>query len=80
MRRREFLGLGGIAVAWPLATSAQFCHGFCMARASKRQRRIWDTYSFAGFRAQPMVRGIFGNPKARIIPHAAQLTMRRRQS
>jgi hypothetical protein len=38
-----------------------------MARASKRQRRIWDTYSFAGFRAQPMVRGIFGDPKARII-------------
>jgi hypothetical protein len=39
-----------------------------MARGSKRRRRIWDTYSFAGFRAQPMVRGIFGDPKARIIP------------
>src|SRR5712672_3816529 len=38
-----------------------------MARASKRQRRIWDTYSFDGFRAGPVVRGIFGDPKARII-------------
>ena len=38
-----------------------------MARASKRLRRLWDTYSFAGFRAQPTVRGIFSDPKARII-------------
>src|SRR6476661_1036374 len=43
-----------------------------MARASKRRRRLWDTYSFAGFRAQPTVRGIFGDPKARVI------TLRRR--
>jgi transposase len=38
-----------------------------MARASNRHRRLWDTYSFAGFRPQPTVRGIFGDPKARII-------------
>src|SRR5215204_1869426 len=43
-----------------------------MARASKRHRRLWDTYSFAGFRAEPTVRGIFGDPKARVI------TLRRR--
>ena len=43
-----------------------------MARASRRLRRLWDTYSFAGFRAQPTVRGIFGDPKARVI------TLRRR--
>src|SRR6188768_1297020 len=43
-----------------------------MARASNRRRRLWDTYSFAGFRAQPTVRGIFGDPKARVI------TLRRR--
>jgi hypothetical protein len=43
-----------------------------MARASKRRRRLWDTYSFIGFRAEPIVRGIFGDPKARVI------TLRRR--
>src|SRR5512134_56353 len=43
-----------------------------MARASQRLRRLWDTYSFAGFRAEPTVRGIFGDPKARVI------TLRRR--
>ena len=42
-------------------------HEFWMARASKRRRRLWDTYSFPGFRAEPMVCGIFGDPKARVI-------------
>src|SRR3979409_745706 len=38
-----------------------------MARASKRSRRLWDTYSFPGFRPEPTVRGIFGDPKALVI-------------
>src|ERR1019366_7493242 len=38
-----------------------------MAQALKRRRRLWDTYSFPGFRAEPTVRGIFGDPKARVI-------------
>src|SRR5580692_12325879 len=38
-----------------------------MARAAKRSRRLWDTYSFPGFRPEQTVRGIFGDPKARVI-------------
>src|SRR3954471_16496430 len=38
-----------------------------MARRSKRLRRLWDTYSFEGFRAEPIVRGVFGDPKVRIV-------------
>src|ERR1035437_4557132 len=38
-----------------------------MANSSKRQRRLWDTYTFPGFRLQPTVRGVFGDPKARLI-------------
>jgi hypothetical protein len=38
-----------------------------MARTSKRRRRLWDTYSFPGFRPAQTVRGIFGDPKARVI-------------
>ena len=38
-----------------------------MARAAKRSRRLWDTYSFSGFRPEQTVRGIFGDPSARII-------------
>src|SRR5678809_1294146 len=38
-----------------------------MARISKRLRRLWDTYSFEGFRAEPVVRGVFGDPKVRIV-------------
>src|SRR6201998_3952062 len=38
-----------------------------MARRSKRLRRLWDTYSFEGFRAEPVVRGVFGDPKVRIV-------------
>jgi len=32
-----------------------------------RKRRLWDTYAFPGFRPESTVRGIFGDPKARII-------------
>src|SRR3954468_18259464 len=38
-----------------------------MVRPSKRSRRLWDTYSFPGFRPEPTVRGIFGDSKARVI-------------
>src|SRR6202046_1495951 len=38
-----------------------------MARAAKRSRRLWDTYSFSGFRPEQTVRGIFGDPRARVI-------------
>src|SRR5262249_59323686 len=38
-----------------------------MARTAKRSRRLWDTYSFSGFRPEQTVRGIFGDPGARII-------------
>jgi hypothetical protein len=38
-----------------------------MATSKKRVRRLWDTYAFSGFRVQPTVRGVFGDPKARIV-------------
>jgi hypothetical protein len=34
---------------------------------SRRLRRLWDTYRFAGFRPGPTVVGVFGDPKARVI-------------
>ena len=43
------------------------CHQLRMARAAKRSRRLWDTYWFRGFRPEPTVRGIFGDPKALVI-------------
>jgi transposase len=38
-----------------------------MAHPAKRVRRLWDAYTFPGFRPRSTVRGIFGDPKARII-------------
>jgi len=38
-----------------------------MANSSKRKRRLWDACAFPGFRPQSAVRGIFVDPKARII-------------
>jgi len=38
-----------------------------MTKSSKRQRRLWDGYSFAGFRARASVRGVFGDPDTRIV-------------
>src|SRR5439155_18268128 len=31
-------------------------------------RRLWDAYRFPGFRPAPTVIGIFGDPKARVLP------------
>ncbi len=38
-----------------------------MATSTKRVRRLWDTYVFSGFRPTATVRGVFGDPKARIV-------------
>ena len=38
-----------------------------MANSTKRQRRLSDACAFDGFRPQPTMRGIFGDPKARVI-------------
>ena len=32
-----------------------------------RKRRLWDAYAFPGFGPETTVRGIFGDPKARIV-------------
>src|SRR6516225_10166895 len=37
-----------------------------MARTRQRRRRLWDAYCFPGFRPQPTVHGVFGDPKARV--------------
>lgn len=42
-------------------------HHVCMANSKKRQRRLWDAYAFPGVRPQSTVRGVFGDPKARVI-------------
>jgi hypothetical protein len=33
----------------------------------RTDRRLWDTYRFPDFRPGPTIRGIFGDPKARVI-------------
>ena len=33
----------------------------------RKQRRLWDTYRFPGFRPGSTVQGIFGDPKARVL-------------
>ena len=38
-----------------------------MANSIKRKRRLWDAYAFQGFRPLHTVRGVFGDPKARVI-------------
>ena len=42
-------------------------HHVWMANSAKRRRRLWDAYAFPGFRPHPTVRGVFGDPKARVI-------------
>jgi hypothetical protein len=43
------------------------CDHVGMATSTKRQWRLWDAYAFPGFRPRPTVRGVFGDPKARVI-------------
>src|ERR1700732_3131510 len=38
-----------------------------MAESGKRQRRLSDGYSFAGFRAKEPLRRVFGDPDVRIL-------------
>jgi transposase len=38
-----------------------------MAKSRKPARRLVDAYAFPGFRPRARVRGIFGDPKARIV-------------
>jgi hypothetical protein len=38
-----------------------------MPRLRKRARRLIDAYAFPGFRPRARVRGVFGDPKARIV-------------
>ena len=38
-----------------------------LAAPAKRQRRLWDAYTFPGFRPEGTVRGVFGDRKARIV-------------
>ena len=38
-----------------------------MATSTKRVRRLWDMYAFPSFRPRPTVRGVFSDPKARVI-------------
>jgi hypothetical protein len=38
-----------------------------MAKLKKRQQRLADGYSFAGFRAAASVRGVFGDPQVRVV-------------
>jgi len=32
-----------------------------------RKRRLWDEYRFRGFSPSPAVKGIFGDPQARVL-------------
>jgi len=45
----------------------EHCEHVCMATSKTRALRLWDAYVFPGFRPQPTVRGLFGDPKARVI-------------
>ena len=38
-----------------------------MAKSIQRKRRLQDTYTFPGFRPKATVKGVFGDPKARVV-------------
>jgi len=38
-----------------------------MAISMKRSRRLLDAYRFPGFRPQATVKGVFGDPNARVV-------------
>src|ERR1700691_4053998 len=47
-----------------------------MAKSAKGQRRLSDGYSFAGFRARKIVRGVFGDPDVRVVTLDRSFTLR----
>ncbi len=60
-------------VCWAKTPSFQGCFGFSSVRRiwhdgrMRKLRRLDDAYRFIGFRPESTVRGIFGDPKARIV-------------
>ena len=51
----------------------------------KRKRQLNDEYTFPGFRVKPVVHGVFGDPKARVVTlvrrskkHAAVTAVKRK--
>jgi hypothetical protein len=51
---------------------AKTWHAGAMAKTRKRARRLTDAYAFPGFRPETVVRGVFGDPKARIVALACR--------
>src|SRR3972149_1600200 len=45
----------------------EFCHETWTPTSSKRRRRLLDAYRFAGVRPLEQVRGVFGDPLARVV-------------
>jgi hypothetical protein len=50
-------------VVFALFFGLETCDDFCM----RKPLRLPDTYRFPGFCPEPIVRGLFGDPKARIV-------------
>ena len=42
-------------------------HALPMATSTKHPRRLLDAYRFPGFRPQATIKGVFGDPKARVV-------------
>ena len=38
-----------------------------MTRTAKQNRRLRDAYAFPGLRPQARIKGVFGDPRARVI-------------
>ena len=49
-----------------MSWGAEFRHHLPMTHRSKR-RRLTDGYTFPGFRALATVRGVFGEPRVRVV-------------
>ena len=48
--------------------------------ASRTRKRLLDTYRFPGFRPEEVVKGVFGDPKARVITLVRRSKKRRAAS
>ena len=45
--------------------------------ASRKRKRLLDTYRFPGFRPEDVLKGVFGDPKARVIKCASKIMVDR---